>query len=765
MSSTVANPTRLLPEAKFPPEDPESLRKENARLKRRLERIEATLERNMAIADTQAGLNAARTVEQQKQQKYMDMLLQSSPDIMILFDQGGRFSYCTDVFIKAAGFHNFSQINGRNYKDVFGKFTDVETENSWINLMFGILNNPQGEHGSLQAEEVLDFTEGAENPRKYTIHFTTMQGSHGTVEGAVMLFHDITEIEKARSDAEEARIAAEQANQVKSEFLANMSHEIRTPMNAIIGMTGIAKSSRNIEKMLYCIGKINDSSEHLLGVINDILDMSKIEANKLELSYTEFDFVKMLIKMVNVINFRVDEKHQTFNVRLDRDLPPAIICDEQRLSQVIANLLSNAVKFTPEKGTITLSAKKLAEEGEYCTIRIEVQDTGIGLTEEQRGRLFQSFQQADSSISRKFGGTGLGLAISKRIIEMMGGTIQVTSVYGSGSNFAFSIRVKRGKAEPRHSLLKEGVNWGNLRCLVVDDMPDILEYFKELADRIGVFCDTASGGQEALKKIEENGPYDIYFVDWKMPGMDGVELSRRIKESETQTADVQNLAKPNSAKLPPAKSVVIMISAQDWNAIEEEAQAAGIKKFIQKPLFASTIADCIKDCLGLGSALSRESTETMTDYTGFRVLMAEDIEINREIVLTVLEPSNLEIDCAENGVQAVEMFISNPDKYDMIFMDIHMPEMDGYEATRKIREFEANRTAASKGLEFVPTAQTPTQLLRRASHVPIIAMTANVFREDIEKCLAAGMDSHIGKPLNFDDVMQILTQYLPKNSR
>jgi CheY-like chemotaxis protein len=260
---------------------------------------------------------------------------------------------------------------------------------------------------------------------------------------------------------------------------------------------------------------------------------------------------------------------------------------------------------------------------------------------------------------------------------------------------------------------------------VVDDAPDILEYFQELAERIGIFCDIAPDGQQALKKIKENGSYDIYFVDWKMPGMDGIELSRQI------TAGGQE------------NTVVIMISAQDWNSIEEEAQAAGIKKFIQKPLFASTIADCINECLGIDSALPRNSSALeMTDYTGCRILLAEDIEINREIVLTILEPSNLGIDCAENGVRAVEMFSAAPEKYDMIFMDIHMPEMDGYEATRRIRAIEKSRAV---------------------KQIPIIAMTANVFREDIEKCLAAGMDNHIGKPINFEDVMRMFQQYLRKN--
>jgi CheY-like chemotaxis protein len=488
-----------------------------------------------------------------------------------------------------------------------------------------------------------------------------------------------------------------------------------------------------------------------LGVINDILDMSKIEANKLELFYSEFNFDKMLIKMANVINFRIEEKHQIFNVRVDKDIPASIVCDEQRLSQVIANLLSNAVKFTPEEGNVTLQAQLKSLEDlklktgnsdlpeldpTECVIQIEVSDTGIGLKPEQKAMLFRSFQQADSSISRKFGGTGLGLAISKRIVEMMGGTIWVDSEFGKGSTFAFIIRVRQGEKVSKRSLLQAGISWDNLRVLAVDDVPEILDYFVELADQFGIYCDTASNAYEALKLVRERGSYDIYFVDWKMPGMDGVELAREL--GKIKSAGASSLDK---------SATIIMISAQDWNTIEEEAREAGIKKFIQKPLFASTIADTINECLGIEDALSADVTsEDHADYSGRRILLAEDIEINREIVLTVLEPLNLEIVCAENGRVAVEKYSADPGGFDMIFMDIHMPEMDGYEATRRIRALEEGQR--KKTAPDVPKG------------IPIIAMTANVFKEDIEKCLAVGMDDHIGKPLDFLDVMKILKQYL-----
>jgi signal transduction histidine kinase/CheY-like chemotaxis protein len=533
-----------------------------------------------------------------------------------------------------------------------------------------------------------------------------------------------------------ALIQAERANQAKSVFLANMSHEIRTPMNAIIGMTSIAKSSGNIERKEYCLDKIEDASNHLLGVINDILDMSKIEANKFELSFADFSFEKMLQKVVNVINFRIDEKRLDFTVHVGRDIPPFLYGDDQRLAQVVTNLLSNAVKFTPDEGSIRLEAGLEGREGDLCTIRVSVADSGIGITEEQKSRLFSSFEQADSSTSRKFGGTGLGLVISKRIVGMMDGDIRVDSEPGRGSTFTFRVKIKQGRGTEK-GLLKPGIHWNNLRVLVVDDANEVLEYFGEMAEGMKFFLQTASSGEEALALIEKSGLYDIYFVDWKMPGMNGVELCRRIKGKG-------------------GASVVIMISAAQFTAVEIEAKAAGVDKFLPKPIFPSAVADCISECLGQG-ALTVEPgrrREKWDKFKGERILLAEDVEINREIVISLLEPLSLAIDCAENGVEAVKLFTEHPEKYDMIFMDVQMPEMDGYAATRLIRAFEEER---GKNM----AAEHPQEGPRG---VPIVAMTANVFREDIEKCLAAGMNAHVGKPLDLDEMLAVLRTYLPNRS-
>jgi len=514
-------------------------------------------------------------------------------------------------------------------------------------------------------------------------------------------------------------------NKHKSVFLANMSHEIRTPMNAIIGMTTIGKSAADPVRKDYCFSKIEDASNHLLGVINDVLDMSKIEANKFELAPAEFELEKMLRRVVNVINFRIDEKQQKFSVHIDRSIPRTLIGDDQRIAQVITNLLANAVKFTPELGKITLTVRLTKKAGEICTLQVSVSDTGIGIPQDKQEKIFHSFEQAESSTTRKYGGTGLGLAISKRIVEMMGGTIWVQSQPEKGSVFTFTIQVKSGTKE-NLALLSPDINLSNIRIMTVDDDPDVLTYFFEIMHSFGIMCDVAISGEKALKLVDQNGGYHIYFIDWKMPVMDGIQLAREIKSRVSEN------------------SIVIMISAVEWSMVADEAKAAGVDKFLSKPLFPSTIAEVINECLGVDKrqAEKSQSADIAGIFSGRRILLAEDVDINREIVITLFEPTKMEIDCAENGVEAVRMFSEAPYKYDMIFMDIQMPEMDGYDATRRIRALN------------IPQAKT----------IPIIAMTANVFREDVERCLESGMNGHVGKPIDFDEVLNMLRSYWDNSS-
>ena len=588
-----------------------------------------------------------------------------------------------------------------------GKFSKFNEEAGIKSFVFAPIYVDGALWGVMSLEEHEKFRKWNEN------HVQLVSAVSSSLSSAVAR----DRIEKAHTSALEQAI---QASRAKGEFLSNMSHEMRTPMNAIIGMTAIGTTASDIERIKYCFEKIDNASKHLLGVINDILDMSKIEANKFELSTVNFEFEKMLQKIVSVIYFRVDEKQQSLYVNTSNDIPRIMMGDDQRLSQVITNLLSNAIKFTPEGGVIHLNSRYLSEENGVCKLQIEVIDTGIGISAEQQDRLFNSFEQADAGTSRKFGGTGLGLAISKKIVEMMSGEIWVESEPGEGAKFAFTAYFERGVNDQKDALV-EGLNWKNLHILAVDDEPEIRQFFTDVSDNLGLACDVAASGEEALEMLFPESKYNVYFLDWKLPGINGMELARKIRAELGHEA------------------VVIMFSSTDWSVLADEAKAAGVDKFLSKPLFKSTFVDVINECIGLESATEQEmEADEIDDFSGHSILLAEDVDINREIVLSLLEPTNLVVDCAGNGLEALGLFEKSPEKYGLIFMDVQMPEMDGYEATRYIRALD------------VP----------RAADIPIIAMTANVFKEDVEKCLSSGMNDHIGKPFDVDEVLKKLRAYL-----
>ena len=598
----------------------------------------------------------------------------------------------------------------------FGKTLSTFIENYFLNASYDLFLEFRRQ--AITQQRTVSFEKQILGGAYVSVELTPIM--HRNVHlGCIILLKDIT---KSKQLIE----ATQAASRAKGEFLSRMSHEIRTPLGAVMGMISIGLNSKDADKKDYCLERANSASKHLLGIINDILDISKIEADKFELSFEEFDLEQMLINVTNVVSIRAEEKKQDFVANMGKELPQRIIADQLRLSQVITNLLSNAIKFTPEYGTVAINVEKTDELGDRVILRFEVADTGIGISEDQQKRLFTSFTQADAGIAYKFGGTGLGLAISKRIVELMNGNIWIESELGKGAKFIFTIRVKTAAKKPRRSLAP-GIKKEDIRILAIDDSVEIRDYFLYVMDSLNLYCDVAEGGRQAIEKIKqkEDKPYNIFFVDWQMPGMNGIEVTKKIKEINGEN------------------SVVIMISVSEWNEIENEALAAGVKQFIPKPLFPSTLIDAINDCISIESnagksGLQDAEPKRVFDFSGHTLLIAEDVEINREIMSAILEYSNVSIDFAENGKIAVSMFSENPDKYSLILMDIQMPEMDGYKATRALRSLD----------------------LARAKEIPIIAMTANVFREDIEKCFEAGMNAHTGKPVDSDALFDILQKYL-----
>jgi CheY-like chemotaxis protein/two-component sensor histidine kinase len=447
--------------------------------------------------------------------------------------------------------------------------------------------------------------------------------------------------------------------------------------------------------------------------------MAKIEANKLELSPIEFCFDVMLKKVISIVSFRIEEKKQELTVSVDKRIPSFIFGDEQRLVQVLTNLLSNATKFTQEGGAIHLEAALLEDTDEYCFLRLDVIDSGIGISPEQQKKLFQNFGQAESRISRDYGGSGLGLTISKCLIELMGGGIHIESELGNGTKVSVNFKVQRGQ-QTLQSLLFSGLSVESLRVLVVDDSSETRSQFGDILSKLNIKYDTAASSFDAFQLIAQHDDYDMYFVGYKVSDMSGIELTEKLTSGK---------------KIPPP--VVIIMSPSQWAQAKDDAIDAGVIRKLLKPIFASDIIDCLNECLCKALGLE-EMTEDALNYTGKKLLLAEDQEINREVLIALLENTNIEIDCAEDGEVALSMIMETPDKYDIVFMDVKMPRMDGIEATRRIRALPVMESGCP----------------------PIIAMTANVFADDIKECLDAGMDDHLGKPLDVGRIHDILHKYL-----
>lgn len=522
--------------------------------------------------------------------------------------------------------------------------------------------------------------------------------------------------------------SAQNANAAKSQFLFNMSHDIRTPMNAIIGMTAIA--SMYIDeptKVKDCLGKISTSSKHLLGLINDVLDMSKIENSKIALNDEEFILPELIHSFITIIQPQAASKQLELEVSVSVLEHERVIGDTLRLNQILLNIVGNAIKFTPSGGTVSLSIKELPMQyNGYGTYQFIITDTGVGMSEDFLEKIFLPFERAETSTNSRTEGTGLGMAITKNIIDMMNGQIIVQSQLGQGTTFTvtLSLKLQKGSVEELDfSLLHE------LRSLVVDDDQDVCENTVKMLQDIGMSSEWVLTGSEAINKTVEahqlHHDYHAVIIDWKMPGMDGLETTRRIR----------NMVGDD---LP-----IIILTAYDWTDIEIEAKEAGVNAFLAKPLFKSQLYHVMHDIV-LGEPRPQE---TPFDLAGLcfegRVLLVEDNDLNMEIAEEFIRYCGGTVEKAWDGEQACQMLEQAPEGYyRLVFMDVQMPNMDGYQATRRIREFEQTH---------------------QRTHTPIVAMSANAFVEDIEKAHLSGMDNYVTKPIGIEDIRRMLSEYMDKS--
>ncbi len=698
----------------------------------RAEHFNATLEnrveeRTRELQDTQeAMLNLVEDLNISKkdletQKIYLEQLFKASPEAIVLVNEKDLVVQVNKEFIDLFGFSS-EEVAGRSLDDTIIPVQHRDEAQKVKNVIL---------KGAKAFKETRRQTKDG---RLIDVSITGMPiFLDGKEAGVYAIYRDISNRKKAEKDLKEAREAAETANRAKGEFLANMSHEIRTPMNAIVGLTYLAKQTQLTSQQHDYLVKIESSAQSLLTVINDILDFSKIEAGKLAMESVEFYLEDVLNKVFDIVSMRADEKGIELIFTPDENTPEELVGDPLRLGQVLINLVTNAVKFT-QKGEVVIKVKMIEDHRDQVVLEFAVCDTGIGMTGEQKDKLFQAFSQADTSTTRRFGGTGLGLVICQRIVGMMGGGIELESQFGKGSTFSFTVTLGRhDKKRPLPSIFAG--DFKDMTALVVDDSRTARNTLKRILQAFNLKVILAESGSRALQIIEstaDNGKnFDMIFMDFKMPVMDGIETARRIK------------ANADLAKMP----ILIMVTAYGRQSLLQEALKLNLDGFINKPVTASTILDNIMTAFGknrkLGQkdlSVSLSTQKGLGGIAGARILLAEDNEINQQVACELLTSIGLKVSVAANGRQALEMVQKG--SYDAVLMDVQMPVMDGITSAKEIRNLDSG-----------------------IKQIPIIALTAHAMAGDRDKSIQAGMNDHLTKPLDPEQLFTTLVKWITPTRR